>query len=158
MFLDNSHHLNTSFCANKLASSLRARGILLNSVPVEDSSTFSSADALKRLYPKHSLVVTEDSLLDVLRFPGTQATPLEKSPLVTNLFFVPVARKLGIPGVLIDSVQFGIFKINWQVWMFGRPQSRTNIIFLLATWIHCSYCLCMSKESPRANPTYRHSN
>jgi hypothetical protein len=75
-----------------------------------------SADALRRLYPKHSLVMTTDFRLNPLNFPGARAIPLEEVPLVTNLVFAPLARSLGpLPGVLIDQVEFGAFRLAWDV-------------------------------------------
>jgi transitional endoplasmic reticulum ATPase len=60
--------------------------------------------------------MTTDFRLDLLKLPGTHALPLENVPLVTNLLFVPLARSLGsLPGVLIDQVQFGAFKLAWDV-------------------------------------------
>lgn len=54
--------------------------------------------------------------MNILGFPGASVIPVEKSPLVTNLVFVPLARSLGtVPGVLVDSVQYGAFKITWKV-------------------------------------------
>jgi transitional endoplasmic reticulum ATPase len=72
-----------------------------------------SAEALRSLYPNHSLVMTQTNLLG---FPEVQVAPLEKTPLITNLLFVPVARSLGtVPGVLVDQVKFGAFQLTWKV-------------------------------------------
>jgi len=54
--------------------------------------------------------------MDIMGFPGASVTPIEKTPLITNLVFIPLARSLGtVPGILVDQVQFGVFKIIWQV-------------------------------------------
>ncbi|KAF8238855.1 P-loop containing nucleoside triphosphate hydrolase protein [Tricholoma matsutake] len=83
------------------------------------NSVLVAADALRRLYPKHSLVTTMDFRLNLLNFPAALAVPLENLPLVTNLFFVPLARSLGsLPGVLIDQVVFGAFKLAWDSYDF----------------------------------------
>ncbi|KAJ3518065.1 hypothetical protein NLJ89_g106 [Agrocybe chaxingu] len=74
----------------------------------------TGADALRRLYPDHSLVMTQDYGINLLGFPAAQLTPLEKTPLITNLFFIPLSRSVGIPGVLVDNVEFGAFKLVWQ--------------------------------------------
>ncbi|KIM46377.1 hypothetical protein M413DRAFT_441472 [Hebeloma cylindrosporum] len=77
--------------------------------------SITGADALRRIYPNHSLVLTQSWGMDILGFPGASVTPLEKTPLITNLVFIPLARSLGsVPGVLVDQVQFGAFKIIWQ--------------------------------------------
>jgi hypothetical protein len=73
-------------------------------------------DALRRLYPQHSLVTTTDFRLNLLNFPGAYTVPLENIPLVTKLLFLPLARSLGsLPGVLIDQVEFGAFNMAWDV-------------------------------------------
>jgi len=57
-----------------------------------------------------------DFRLNVLRLPGVHAIPLNESELVTNLFFVPLARRLGTSrGVLIDTIEFGSFRLIWGV-------------------------------------------
>jgi transitional endoplasmic reticulum ATPase len=68
------------------------------------------------LYPNHSLVMTQGYGINLLGFPGVQVAPLEKTPLITNLLFVPIARSLGaVPGVLVDQVNFGAFQLTWKV-------------------------------------------
>jgi transitional endoplasmic reticulum ATPase len=74
-----------------------------------------SADALRKLYPKHSLVMTNGYGFNILAFPAASVTPLENTPLITNLFFMPLSRNTGIPGLLTDQVEFGAFKLNWNV-------------------------------------------
>ena len=60
--------------------------------------------------------MTQDYGINLFGFPGVQVTPLEKTPLITNLVFVPVARSLGtVPGVLVDQVNFGAFQLIWKV-------------------------------------------
>ncbi|CAA7260036.1 unnamed protein product [Cyclocybe aegerita] len=76
--------------------------------------SITGADALSRLYPNHSLVMTQDYGINLLGFPAAQLTPLEKTPLITNLFFIPLSRSVGIPGILVDNVEFGAFKLVWQ--------------------------------------------
>ncbi|KAF8969457.1 P-loop containing nucleoside triphosphate hydrolase protein [Flammula alnicola] len=55
-------------------------------------------------------------------FPWCFSDTPREDPLVTNLVFIPLARKLGsVPGVLVDSVQFGAFTV---------PGSNMNILFI----------------------------
>ncbi|RDB22658.1 putative ATPase YjoB [Hypsizygus marmoreus] len=83
------------------------------------SPLLSGADALRRIYPNHSLVTTTDYRLNVLDHPAVLAAPLEKTPLVTNLVFFPFARAVGsIPGILADQIEFGAFKISWDKYEF----------------------------------------
>ena len=60
--------------------------------------------------------MTQGYGIRLLEFPGAQVTPLEKTPLITNLVFIPLARSLGtVPGVLVDQVNFGAFQLTWEV-------------------------------------------
>ncbi|KAF9534719.1 P-loop containing nucleoside triphosphate hydrolase protein [Crepidotus variabilis] len=77
-----------------------------------------SAKALMALYPKHSLVLSSQYGLDPFSFPAARVTPLEKTPLITSVFFNPLARSTGIPGVLLDQVTFGSFKVTWKEYEF----------------------------------------
>lgn len=71
------------------------------------------AEALRRLYPKHSLVMTPYG--GALGYPGVSIQPLEKTPLITNSFFVPLSERLaGVPGILMEEVLFGAFKVTWN--------------------------------------------
>ena len=75
-----------------------------------------SAHALRQLYPKHSLVMTQDYRINILSFPGIFSTPLEKDPLFTELVFLPLSRALNpIPGVLVDEMTYGGFNVKCNV-------------------------------------------
>jgi hypothetical protein len=81
--------------------------------------------------------------MDIMGFPGASVTPIEKTPLITNLVFVPLARSLGsVPGILVDQVQFGVFKIIWQVscnittsllqsWLTSRAKQYEYLAYLI---------------------------
>jgi transitional endoplasmic reticulum ATPase len=74
------------------------------------------ADALRKLYPGYSLVLSDDLKLNLLAFSGVSAQPLSESQVVNNVFFVPLARRsAGVPGVLIDIIEYGAFKLVWDV-------------------------------------------
>ncbi|KAF7432983.1 hypothetical protein PC9H_004927 [Pleurotus ostreatus] len=78
-----------------------------------------AADALRKLYPDHSLVMTSDWRLQLLSFPGVSAEPIEAAPLVTEVVFIPLARRLGGPlGIVADSVEIGTFKVTWEGYEF----------------------------------------
>jgi transitional endoplasmic reticulum ATPase len=91
---------------------------------------FSSADALRQLYPKHSLVMSDDPRsMGILSFPGVAAFPVDESQLVTNLVFIPLARRLGIVrGVLLDSIEFGSFQLAFGVitWLIYHLRTPTD--------------------------------
>ncbi|KAJ2931671.1 hypothetical protein H1R20_g5400, partial [Candolleomyces eurysporus] len=77
----------------------------------------SGADYLRRLHPKHSLVMT--SRASILNLPGVAAQPLENEHLITNSFFIPLSRRLsGVPGILVDQIEYGAFKIQWNGYDF----------------------------------------
>lgn len=60
--------------------------------------------------------MTAHLALNILNFPEASATPIEKTPLITNLVFIPLARSVSpLPGILIDQVQFGGFHVSWKV-------------------------------------------
>jgi hypothetical protein len=60
--------------------------------------------------------MSADYGLNLTSFPGVYAVPLSSSELVTNVFFVPLARRLGtVPGIVADNVLFGGFKVAWDV-------------------------------------------
>lgn len=73
-------------------------------------------DLLRKLYPKQSLVCSQDYNLNLLGFPGAYTMVLNPDELITNVMYIPLARRLGdIPGILVDSVEFGCFRVAWDV-------------------------------------------
>ncbi|KAF9481812.1 P-loop containing nucleoside triphosphate hydrolase protein [Pholiota conissans] len=76
------------------------------------------ADALRKLHPNHSLIMTNGYGMNILGFPAASVTPMANTPLITNLFFVPLSRSMGIPGLLVDQVEYGSFKLNWNQFDF----------------------------------------
>jgi len=77
------------------------------------------------LYPNHSLVMSADYGLNLTSFPGAYTVPLSPSELVANVFFVPIARRLGsVQGVILDNVVFGGFKVAWDVSSFWSLFAR----------------------------------
>ncbi|KAG6831381.1 hypothetical protein H0H92_010983 [Tricholoma furcatifolium] len=63
----------------RLASAKHSDPILLGS------------DALRRIYPDHSIVISISGV-NILAFPEIAAIPVERTPLITNTVFIPVAR------------------------------------------------------------------
>ncbi|KIM91080.1 hypothetical protein PILCRDRAFT_811596 [Piloderma croceum F 1598] len=90
------------------------------------------ASSLRQLYPNHSLVMSADYGLNLTSLPGASALPLSPSELVTNVLFVPIARRLGsVPGVLLDNIVFGGFKVAWNTYDFIIYTARWQIGFSL---------------------------
>ncbi|KAG6869338.1 hypothetical protein C0993_000091 [Termitomyces sp. T159_Od127] len=53
--------------------------------------------------------------MNILNHPEVVTIPVAQTPLVTNTVFIPIARGIGTtPGVLVDHVQFGVFKASWD--------------------------------------------
>ncbi|KAJ4478316.1 P-loop containing nucleoside triphosphate hydrolase protein [Lentinula aciculospora] len=75
----------------------------------------SASEALRKIYPEHSMVTTSDSRLHPFTFPGAQVVPLDHDPLVTTLGFAPLSRSSApVPGVLTSRIIAGGFKLKWQ--------------------------------------------
>ncbi|KIJ20334.1 hypothetical protein PAXINDRAFT_166412 [Paxillus involutus ATCC 200175] len=76
----------------------------------------TASDALRKLYPGHSLVISDDFRLNLLSFPGARVEPLSTSEVVTSTVFASIPRRVGgnVPGTLVDSIIFGTFKATWM--------------------------------------------
>lgn len=83
---------------------------------------------LQKLYPNHSLVVTQDYRLNILSFPGVHAQPISPPELITNTVFASLPKRVSpVPGILLDSVEYGAFKVFWRV-SFSSILSRFNTL------------------------------
>jgi hypothetical protein len=83
--------------------------------------------------------MSDDMRLDILSVPGVYAVPVNESQLVTNLIFVPLARKLGgLPGVMVDKVEFGAFRVAWNVGS-AIYHKRAHADIVTAIRIHSIY-------------------
>ncbi|KAF9247382.1 P-loop containing nucleoside triphosphate hydrolase protein [Melanogaster broomeanus] len=80
------------------------------------NAELTASDALRKLYPGHSLVISDDYRLNILSFPGVHVEPHSPSEVVTNTLFASLPRRIGdnVPGKLLDSVIFGTFKATWK--------------------------------------------
>ncbi|KAI0327751.1 P-loop containing nucleoside triphosphate hydrolase protein [Cubamyces sp. BRFM 1775] len=77
------------------------------------------ARQLRKLYPDHSIVAAYDGNINILGFPGAFAQPLSPSDIISTIHFVPLARRLSrVPGVLVDSISFGAFRLAWDKYDF----------------------------------------
>lgn len=59
--------------------------------------------------------MTQDFRGSLLSFPGSTVVPLSPNELITNVTFIPLARKGPVPGVLADAVYYGAFRMAWAV-------------------------------------------
>lgn len=84
-----------------------------------------SLHALKKLYPKHSVVMTGDYRLSILSYPGVIKIPVKTAPLISNLVFIPLARSASSrPGLIADFVELGAFHLAWEVRVIRRSWCR----------------------------------
>ncbi|KAH8106023.1 P-loop containing nucleoside triphosphate hydrolase protein [Cristinia sonorae] len=71
------------------------------------------ATALRKLYPNY--VVKSIVNAEVLGLPGTTVEPVTPADVISQLVFVPLARRIGdVTGVLTQSVRFGLFHVSWR--------------------------------------------
>ena len=71
--------------------------------------------------------MSKDFRLNILAFPGILAVPLENTPLTTNLFFLALPRRSGpTPGLLVDNVELGSFRVAWDVSTFHMTNYNYN--------------------------------
>ncbi|KAJ6515720.1 P-loop containing nucleoside triphosphate hydrolase protein [Mycena sanguinolenta] len=83
-----------------------------------------AANALKKTYPDHSIVLTTQNILS---FPKALFSPMPDAPFITNAVFVPGARINGkATGRLVDLPEFAAFvgawdKYDYMVYVFTYP-------------------------------------
>ncbi|KAL1937719.1 hypothetical protein VTO73DRAFT_12872 [Trametes versicolor] len=77
------------------------------------------ARQLRKLYPDYCIVGAYDGNINILGFPGAMAQPISAPDLITTVFFVPLARHLSpVPGVLVDQISYGAFRLAWDQYDF----------------------------------------
>ncbi|KAF9821282.1 hypothetical protein IEO21_00890 [Rhodonia placenta] len=88
------------------------------SAPFNEPATFA-ARALRKLHSNHSVVLFTDYTVNLLAFPGAIFQPTSPDELISSLVFVPFARRLGsVPGILVDRIKYGSFKVAWDKYDF----------------------------------------
>ncbi|KAI9574647.1 P-loop containing nucleoside triphosphate hydrolase protein [Boletus coccyginus] len=82
-----------------------------------------AADTLRRMYPGHSLVVSEDHRLNnLVALPGIRIHPSDAqeagSEQVSSVIFAPIPSRIGgngnVAGSLVDSTIFGSYRLTWN--------------------------------------------
>ncbi|KAJ7498746.1 P-loop containing nucleoside triphosphate hydrolase protein [Mycena latifolia] len=80
------------------------------------SPALQAANALHKIYPDHSQVMTYQN---VLNFPALLSSPLPNAPLVTRVDVGGLVRSGGkVNGVLIANIEFGAFQAAWDKYDF----------------------------------------
>ncbi|KAL0067612.1 hypothetical protein AAF712_005327 [Marasmius tenuissimus] len=78
----------------------------------------AGAEILRKQYPDHSLLLTNDYGFNIHAFPAAQATPMEDIPLIANMFYLSLGNSGPIPGILLESVEVGGFNVTWEGYEF----------------------------------------
>lgn len=134
---------NSTFCTQPQQSTLRQcilRAFCLDPVCQLLRST-SSLDALRRLHPKHSVVTSSDYRLNLLNFPGAYKIPMESTPMVSELVFIPLAKNMSpIPGIIAEQVEFGVFRLAWEVSRvyFTLHNNQTSLCMCRNMTLYCT--------------------
>lgn len=74
-----------------------------------------ATDTLRKLYPGHSVISTTPYVSNVLALPSAIIQPINPDEMVVSAFFAPLARRSSVPGILVDYVRFGSFRVAWEV-------------------------------------------
>ena len=70
----------------------------------------------KKLHPKKSLVVSEAWNANLLSYPELLIQPVNMDEVVTTTLFASLPRRSAPrPGVLVQSISFGAFRVAWDV-------------------------------------------
>ncbi|KAJ7019511.1 hypothetical protein C8F04DRAFT_1276192 [Mycena alexandri] len=94
------------------------------------SPHLQAVNALRKIYPDHSIVGTFHNLL---KFPEVLSSPLPNAPQISNVIFIPQGRENGqTKGALVDQIEFGVFAVAWDKYDFivyvasGRENGQTK--------------------------------
>lgn len=79
------------------------------------NSLVCSVSSLRSLYPGHTVVASQAGNASILGYPVAYVQSLRPDLMVSESVFVPFARRMGTPGVLVERVTYGCFHVLWQV-------------------------------------------
>ena len=82
--------------------------------------------------------MTQDYNFNIFGFPGALTIPEKPDELITNTMFIPLARSMGQAGILANSIEFGAFRVAWDVGII--------LCYILRTFINF-YVLCRNTSS-----------
>ena len=74
-----------------------------------------STSQLRKLYPGHTVVASQAGATNILAYPAAYVQSLRPDLMVSESVFVPFARRMGTPGVLVERVKYGCFDVVWEV-------------------------------------------
>ncbi|EJU03011.1 P-loop containing nucleoside triphosphate hydrolase protein [Dacryopinax primogenitus] len=74
-------------------------------------------EELRRIYPRHTIVPSAH--INILGYPHAMFRPLNPDQMITNTFFVPLARRASdTPGIVMEQVTYGTFMVAWDKYEF----------------------------------------
>lgn len=79
------------------------------------SLLYCRTSKLRELYPGHTVIASQPSNGSILQYPAAYVQSLRPDLMVSESVFVPFARKMGTPGVLVNWVSYGCFHVVWEV-------------------------------------------
>ena len=79
------------------------------------NSLCCSTSTLRNLYPGHTVVASQAGVASILGYPAAYVQSLRPDLMVSESIFVPFARRIGTPGVLVELVSYGCFHVVWEV-------------------------------------------
>jgi transitional endoplasmic reticulum ATPase len=68
------------------------------------------------VYPNHSLVVADN--VNILGLPLVAIDPLFPDQRVTSHLFASLPRRAAVPGLVLESVRFGAFRVRFEMYEF----------------------------------------
>ena len=74
-----------------------------------------SVSSLRSIYPGHTVVASQSGRASILSYPAAYVQSLRPDLMVSESVFVPFARRMGTPGVLVEQVTYGCFHVVWEV-------------------------------------------
>lgn len=115
-------HLSLCKACHPRADCVGRQVCLIDDIDRLSESFFCSADALRRLYPGYSLVVSDDfRLTSLFALPDIKIHPADSDEAelerVSSVVFTPIPRRIAgkVAGSLADNVILGSYRITWNV-------------------------------------------
>ena len=93
-------------------------------LPISLNSLYCSTSELRKLHPGHTVVASQTGGTDILSYPGAYVQSLRPDLMVSESIFVPFARRMGAPGVLVERVAYGCFYVVWEVRRLPQVSER----------------------------------
>jgi transitional endoplasmic reticulum ATPase len=81
------------------------------------------------VYPNHSLVVAD--YINILGLPMIEVEPLYPDQMITSHLFAPLPRRAAVPGLVLQSVRFGAFRVHFE--------GNEFIIYIAQVSLFCAY-------------------